>query len=260
MLLLIAILVLLGAGVDIAVNGWMGQHIVLILCSLVLAVFNFIGDRISFGKLNFGKSAVKTLLSMAVLVLMGLFLSGAFSFGSFDPAADSVNSMIREVEKIREKEGVEKALAWLEEAERGKEWNRDVTFLRAELLLEIGDISTAKNRISDIFYRNPNDFPARYEYAKTVLKQKLYNEALNQLLYIVKADPAHADAHGMLGRVYGEMGDQTRRIFYLKLAVQEAPDSADKRMELAKAYADMHSYREADVEYKKALELSGQEQ
>ena len=256
MMLILGILILLGVVIDIIVHAWMGLHIILILCGLMLIILNFVGNRISFGKLSIGKAVGKNILSLIVLSLTSLFLFGFFSSGSLFAAKDDINYIVREAGKINEKDGAAKALAYLEKTTEGKAWTRNIAFITGELLEEAGRDADAKNKFADVFYNIPLDLEARYRFAGITLKEKNYTPALEQLLYIVRIDPSHADAYMMLGEAYWDMGDHIRGIYYHKLAVNEAPASIEKRVKLAQAYADMHSYEDADIEYKKALDMA----
>lgn len=256
MMLLLGILILLGVVLDIIINAWTGLHVILVCCGLLLVILNFIGDRLSFGKISLGKVLGKGVLSLIVLTLTALFLFGFFSSDSLDASNKDVNSIIRKAENINASQGAQKALAFVEESVEGRTWNRDIALIEGKLLDEAGNSDKAIEKFGEVFYYYPLDLEARLKYAEIALKIKNQSAAIDQLLYIIKIDPTHADACMMLGEAYWETGDNIRGIYYLKLAVNEAPNSIEKRVRLAQAYADMHSYEEADVEYKNALEMA----
>lgn len=256
MMLLLGILILLGAVLDIVVHAWVGLHVILIGCGLLLVILNFIGNRLSFGKISIGKVIGKNILSLLVLTLTVLFLFGFFTSGSLFAAKDDSNYIVIKAEKTYESDGAEKALAYLEKSVEGREWDREIAFKTGELLDAAGHSENAKAKFAEVFYNNPLDLEARYRYADIVLREKNHSAAIEQLLYNVRIDPSHSDSYMLLGEAYWDMGDHIRGIYYHKLAVNEAPGSIEKRVKLAQAYADMHSYEEADIEYKKALEMA----
>ena len=256
MMLLLGILILIGVVLDIIVHTWVGLHVILTGCGLLLVILNFIGDRLSFGKLNVGKTVGKNMLSLFTLILTALFLFGFFSSGNLLASKEDSNSIIRKVDKINESDGAEKALAFLEKTMEGRKWDRDIAFKAGELLDKAGHNENAKAKFAEVFSNNPLDLEARYRFADIALKEKNHSASIDQLLYIIKIDPLHADSYMLLGETYFDMGDHIRGIYYHKLAVNEAPGSIEKRVKLAQAYADMHSYEEADIEYKKALEMA----
>lgn len=256
MMLILGILILLGVVLDIIVGAWMGLHMILIACGLLLIILNLAGDRLSLGKAGIGRILGKNILSLLVLAASALFLFGFFSSGGIITGKDDPKAVLRKADKIFQSEGAEKALAYIEKETEGLEWERARAYKTAELLEAAGRTPEAKSKFGEIFYYMPLDIEARLRYAAIALEEKNYNEAVQQLLYNTKIDPFNSQSYVLLGDIYEEMGDHIRGIYYYKLAVNEAPGSIENRVKLAQAYADMHSYMEADIEYKKALETA----
>ncbi len=253
MMVLFGILILLGAGADIAIHGYTGLHALLIACGLLLVLINVLVGKL-FPKM--GGMIGKGIMSLAVLALAVLFLAGLFSAETLTDVNDE-KTMIARAEKILEKENAEKAAAWLEkESSNLTEFSRNIKYELGSLYAEAGNNQEAKRRYEEILNQNGYDLDARYNYAILWYEEKNYSTAIDTLRYIIKLQPDYADAYMTLGDCYWGLDDNLRGIYYYKLAVDGQPDSIEKRVKLAQAYANIHSWEEADAEYKKALEMA----
>ena len=135
-------------------------------------------------------------------------------------------------------------------------WDKDAAFAAGKLLEEMGKDEAAKAKFIEIIYHRPMDAEARCKAAGIEIRLKNYNNAVEQLNHVIKTNPSHPDANMMLGDAYFGMGDAIRGIFYYRLAADYEPDSLEKHMRLAAAYAKTHSWDEAGKEFKKSLELA----
>lgn len=248
MMMLLGILILLGAVLDIVTHAFTGLHTVLIGCGLLLVILNIFGN-----KLSFSKTVGKNVISLAILVIAALFLFGLFSADNFS-ASNNVQTIIKKTEKIFNKDGAVKAFEYIEEANVKMQWNRDLAYEMGKLYEESEKNDLAKNKYIEILSRDAFDINARYQFAKLLMLDKNYTQAINELSYIIRLNAKHADSYMSLGDCYWTMGDNIRGIYYYKLSVDEQEGSIEKRLKLAQAFTSMHSYEEAEAEYNKALE------
>jgi len=253
MLLLFGILIMSGAGIDLAVHSYTGLHALLMASGLILVLINILFDKL-FPKI--GGIIGKVMLSLTVLALTGLFLTGFFSADTLTNVHDE-KTMIVKAKKMLERDTAEAAAVWLEkESSTLNQRSRNITYEMGTLYEMAGNNEPAKRKYEEILYQNGFDLDARYHYAILWYKEKNYPNAIDHLRYIINLQPDFADAYMTLGDCYWELNDNLRGIYYYKLAVDGQPESIEKRVKLAQAYANIHSWEEAEAEYDKAFELA----
>lgn len=102
----------------------------------------------------------------------------------------------------------------IRETEMGKALNGQLTF--AALAAKTDDVETLKNRLAI----NPDDFDARFDLAVNQIAQYQYQEAIDNLFYIQKADKSYKDGaakemiatiSSMIAPVNNELAQEIRR-------------------------------------------------
>lgn len=244
------ILIILGVVLDIVVHGFSGIHVVLIASGLLLIVINSI-PGIKFP----GRRIGKLILSMTAIVLTCLFLAGLFPSLS-SGMSGNVSGAIKKAEQIAESKSTAEAAAYLDEIIMKGTWNRDLAFTAAELYRKHGQYTDSTGRYYPILLQVPFDIEVRHSLAQSMIGQKNFDPAIEQLSYIMQLEPQNADICETLGDCYWSKGDNIRGIYYYKMAANQAADSVEKHVKLAQAYADMHSDAEAMAEYRKAKDLA----
>jgi tetratricopeptide (TPR) repeat protein len=102
---------------------------------------------------------------------------------------------------------------------------------------------------------DPNDADARLSLARSLLAQSEYSDVLPTLLPFVKAHPANAVAHSLLGFAYRGLEQYEPATRQLQIAVKANPDDGDIQFGLGVSLMHMGRPEEAIPHLQRAIDL-----
>ncbi|HQP10660.1 MAG TPA: tetratricopeptide repeat protein [Candidatus Omnitrophota bacterium] len=88
-----------------------------------------------------------------------------------------------------------------------------------------------------------------YYRAYTLESLGLDDAALKELEEAVRADPFYAEAHDLMGKIYGKKKDFQKAFEHFRIAVTAMPNNKEKRYNLALSYFDLGQYAGAAHQY-----------
>lgn len=125
--------------------------------------------------------------------------------------------------------------------------------VKARLLMESGDVVSAKSTLAAALKLNPDDPRLLITAARLAMGEKEFDEATKYLEHGRKVAPYDGEWLQPLAKLYKESGDTQRLIDVLKELVANDGDELDGRLRLAQAYLDADKPELAEKHARDAL-------
>jgi tetratricopeptide (TPR) repeat protein len=129
-------------------------------------------------------------------------------------------------------------------------------FALARALVQKGDLEKARVQLSEIERLNPDFLPAQIALAEISYQQNRQEEVITRAAKILERDPGNMAAKMLRASALNGLGRLGESRLALNQLAQEGPPDADLHLQLGLIDLKQKKYSEAEVEFKKAHEVS----
>lgn len=130
----------------------------------------------------------------------------------------------------------EEALAILSDLNKKKLLTRDGIVGLAEVYLEMGKASQARDVLAEVYLANPDDADVASQYGRALGRSGDDQMADKVLVKVIREFPTHHRSQLYLGLHYRKIGEFEKSVEALEGAVKMAPENTNYRLELARTY------------------------
>ncbi len=249
MMMIFGLFIVIGSVMDIVMNAFSYNHVLLIIFGLSLMAIRLIGTKIKLLGGIGGNIASLLVLALAIVMITGVSSSAS----SMDKGA---MKLIKEADKISEDEGYEDAIKFLEDKNIDLGWNVILAQRIGEIYTENEQYDEAASAYNTVLQNLPDDIEVRLLFARSLYLKKDYSRGIKEATYITKLQPDNGDAYVVIGDCYKGLNNHFREIYYYKIAVEINEKSIEKLVRLAEAYGSIHSYEKSQEYYDLAKEYA----
>lgn len=242
MMMIFGLLIVMGSVIDILVNAFSYNHVLLIIFGLSLMAIKLIGTKIKLLGGIGGTLASSLIVALAIVLMTGI----SSSAGSLDKAT---MKLVKEADEISEDEGYEDAIKFLEDKNNDLGWNVILARKIGEFYRENEKYEEAASAYYTVLKNYPDDIEVRLQFARSLYSNKDYSGGIREATYITKLQSDYGDAYVVIGDCYEGLNDHFREIYYYKIAVELNEQSIEKLVRLAEAYGRIHSIEESTHYY-----------